>query len=349
MRNQYIDSKLFVVGDDWQSIYRFAGADVSVMTAFEEKVGYAAKVYLDKTFRFNQQLASISSYFIQQNPAQIKKEISSISSVEYPVLQIIGHNIEGEHAALAQAFKNIDELAEGEKSSVYVLGRNKYCHPKSLKKWQDLYPNYDISFNTVHKSKGLEADYVIIPQVNAGATGFPSLITDDPVLSMVLPDDEQYLHAEERRLFYVAITRAKQMVIALTNVDRPSTFILEIKKDDWYCGRFREEGDKIQRFRCPECMGLTIRAKDGQYGTWYACANYPLCHGKLEVCKLCFVGAIINKHGKAVCSHCLHEFIPCPDPACCGRMVERSGKNGKFLGCSNFGKTKCKRTMNYKL
>jgi len=345
MRSQHVSSKLFVVGDDWQSIYRFAGSDVSVMTDFEGKVGYAANIYLDRTFRFNQQLASISSHFIQQNESQIKKEITSVASAEDCVLQIIGHDWEGENAALEKALQQINVSVGGEKSKVFILGRNTYAKPNSLSVFKKAYPNFDISFTTVHRSKGLEADFVIIPQMNAHRMGFPSLITDDSVLSLVLPEDEMYLHAEERRLFYVALTRARKKVIILTNIETPSSFVMEIRDDDWYSGRFEESGIKIKRLNCPICKGLTIRSRQGKYGTWYQCSNSPMCKGELELCDVCSKGAITNTGGKAICSSCGNEFIPCPDRSCTGRMKERHGKNGAFLGCSNYSKTQCRRTM----
>ena len=84
-----------------------------------------------------------------------------------------------------------------------------------------------IEFLTVHKSKGLEADYTIILQCNKDTYGFPSLVSDDPVLNYVLTQSDQFPYGEERRLFYVAITRAKVKTYVLYDRNSPSVFVDE--------------------------------------------------------------------------------------------------------------------------
>ncbi len=87
-----------------------------------------------------------------------------------------------------------------------------------------------LEFLTVHKSKGLEADYVILLQCNKDTYGFPSMVSDDPSLNYVLTKSDQYPYGEERRLFYVAITRAKLKTIILYDLKFPSLFVDEFLK-----------------------------------------------------------------------------------------------------------------------
>lgn len=88
------------------------------------------------------------------------------------------------------------------------------------------FPELDIQSLTIHRSKGLEADHVVILRAASGRLGFPSEIVDDSLLDLVLPEPEQFEHAEERRLFYVALTRARQSVTILVDREAPSAFSL---------------------------------------------------------------------------------------------------------------------------
>ncbi len=123
-----------------------------------------------------------------------------------------------------------------------------------------------MSFLTAHKSKGLQADYVFIINNKDSRMGFPSKIQDAPILSLLLDNDEQYPHAEERRLFYVALTRAKKKAYILTVQGHESEFARELKNE------YRNEL-KNERFECPLCGGQLIK-KSGPYGAFLGCSNY---------------------------------------------------------------------------
>lgn len=73
-----------------------------------------------------------------------------------------------------------------------------------------------LQFLTAHSSKGLSADNVIIINAKDEIYGFPSKVDDDLVLDLVVPNDTSYNYAEERRLFYVALTRTKNRVFIVT-------------------------------------------------------------------------------------------------------------------------------------
>ena len=73
----------------------------------------------------------------------------------------------------------------------------------------------------------MEADYVIVLQCNKDVYGFPSQVSDDPVLDIVLTKSDKFPFGEERRLFYVAITRAKIRTIVMYDKRYPSVFVDE--------------------------------------------------------------------------------------------------------------------------
>ena len=132
----------------------------------------------------------------------------------------------------------------------------------SLYKRQDL----DITYMTAHGSKGLQADYVFILNNKNKGMGFPSKISDAPILQLLLDDSDNYPFSEERRLFYVAMTRAKKKAYFVTVKGDESAFINEIK------GSFGKEM-KSEQYRCPKCGGRLIR-KSGPYGDFFGCENY---------------------------------------------------------------------------
>ena len=139
--------------------------------------------------------------------------------------------------------------------------------------------NLDVRFNTMHGAKGKEADYVIL----AGMVrrGMPSTIEDDPLLQLAMPAGDTFADAEERRLFYVALTRTKRSVLLLTVEGQESPFLLELIRD----GHLTLEsgaGEEIPVVICPKCgVGRTVR-KNGRYGEFYSWSTYPECDGKLH-------------------------------------------------------------------
>ena len=100
----------------------------------------------------------------------------------------------------------------GEKSTVLLLGRYGHTCPKNMSELEARHPELDLTYMTVHGAKGLEADYVVVLGLRAGKYGFPAEIADDPLIDLVLPAAETLPHAEERRLFHVAMTRARRAV-----------------------------------------------------------------------------------------------------------------------------------------
>jgi len=232
LREQKPDTKLFCVGDDWQSIFRFAGSDISLMANFEESYGFTRKNKLIITNRFNNHMAAISNQFILKNPNQIEKQVKSEKNIAGDAVKIFRKNKNENAGRLLDnifEFLNQESLENKKMATVFLLGRYRHNIPREFAKFHQCYKNLTIEYLTVHASKGSEADYVIIMDVISGKYGFPAEITDDPLLEIVLSRSDSYPHAEERRLMYVAMTRARNKVFIITENGMESFFVLELE------------------------------------------------------------------------------------------------------------------------
>ena len=282
------NTKLFCVGDDWQSIYRFAGSDINFFTGFEDYFGYAETSYIETTYRFPPSLIKLSSNFILKNPSQIRKTLTSPKEDTGQAFELVYSSRTDSNQELKKQLSTLPA-----NSTVLLLGRyneditphldneltKKYNHHTrkteiGFKSRTDL----QIQFMTAHGSKGLQADFVFILNNEWGKYGFPSNISDDPVLNLVLQKEEDFPYAEERRLFYVAITRAKKKVYLLIDSKKKSAFIKEIEKD--YSIR---DPNVTLPGHCPRCKSGRLVYKQGPYGLFRGCSNYPSCRFTRQV------------------------------------------------------------------
>lgn len=280
----------FAVGDDWQSINRFAGADVSVMTGFRQWFGHGQVLKLEQTFRCPQALCDVSSAFVSKNPGQIAKRVHSATPAHGPVLQAFQVDSKDKLADAIDQF--VVKLAEGVrdgtippgrngKVSVYVLGRynadRQYVPMRQgrFNRW------VDVSFLTIHRSKGSEADYVILPEMISAPRrrSFPNTRTDDPVLALAMPEGDTFPLGEERRLFYVALTRARRTVAMFTAQGQCSTFLRELEEDGAVV-LTNTDGEAVEETPCPACKQGVLVVRTGPYGEFSACSNFPVCSYK---------------------------------------------------------------------
>ncbi len=326
---------LFCVGDDWQAIYRFTGSDVSLTKDFEAHFGKTATSILDKTFRFNNKIGEVASRFISENPSQIQKIIQSHTQIDVNAVSLIKTN--QSEIGLEAALKAINEKVS-KTASVLLLGRFSFNSPPNLNALKKQYTNLNIVFMTAHSSKGKEADYVIVLNLIKGKHGFPSEISTHPLLELLLPKVENYKHAEERRLFYVALTRARHHVYLITDANKASPFIKELVDNkypiitDAFIGKIFQ--DKIANIPCPTCKTGFLTPKDGPHSSFFGCSNYPICKHTQNACKWCGSGLEIKGEYRV----CANQSCDFKEPICpnCGGSL--SLKNGKFWGCSNYRK-----------
>ena len=351
------DAKIIAVGDDWQSIYAFSGSDISLSTKFEEKMGYAKLLKIVKTYRNSQEVIDIAGGFIQKNEAQISKELISPKSIVDPVIiytydgtrkKATDDNKSGANYAIAHAVEvALEQIIEFNKqegkpnsSSILLLGRFGFDGDRLEKsglfeyvergnKLKSVkYPFLNISFMTAHASKGLGYDNVIVVNGRNETYGFPSKIEDDPVLAFVIKGDRSIDYAEERRLFYVAMTRTKNRVFFIAPEQNPSEFLLEIKRDYRNVvlrGNWNEEepDNSLTRKTCPICgYPLQFRYKNAYGLRLFICTNEP------EVC-----GFMTNEYKAGKLS--IMKCDQCRD----GYLIVKPGKaSDYFLGCTNYNR-----------
>ena len=255
-----IGAKIMVVGDDWQSIYSFSGCDVNIFTKFDNFFDVCETRYIEKTYRNSQQLIDASSNFVMKNPDQTRKELKSSKSLKYPIKLVNFDNDFDEILKFELIIKNIINQSTFKNKKILILGRNnkdifnllknfnveneygkrkfeilgdedKLRRNKFVKIVYRESPDVNIEYRTVHQSKGLECDNVILINLKNWKAGFPNKMVDDPVLNFVKRNGDSFSYAEERRLFYVALTRTKNNVYLLTPYFKSSVFVQELKTD----------------------------------------------------------------------------------------------------------------------
>ncbi|SDX96470.1 UvrD-helicase domain-containing protein [Thermoactinomyces sp. DSM 45892] len=334
-------AKVLCVGDDWQSIYRFAGSDIQLFTQFGKFFGEHELLRIEKTYRNSQELINTAGDFVMKNPMQFKKDLTSPKNHTEPI-KVIGFNNQI-HEALKFAIEEIVS-SYGEETEIMLLGRNRFDikpvleEPDFKGKWNkktgicpvkyNKYPSLKMVFLTAHKSKGLEADNVILLNGKNDINGFPNKMVDDPILSWVLTDSDSYLYGEERRLFYVAVTRTKNITYVLAPEGKMSTFTKElIESYDAPYISLSKGKSILDNPRCPKCQTGYLQLREAKK-KFVGCANYPSCDYTLNQ-----IGVLEN---------------PKKCSSCGGFMVRKTGKYGDFLGCTNYSKDNhpsCANTM----
>lgn len=225
LRKQNSQTTLFAVGDDWQAIYRFSGAQLSLTTAFRQHFGEGDRCDLDTTYRFNSRIGEIANRFIQQNPHQLKKPLNSLTAGDRKAVTLL------DESQLDALLDKLSGFAKAEER-ILVLARYHHLKPASFEKAATRWPKLQLDFMTIHASKGQQADYVIVVGLHDGNDGFPAPARESIMEEALLPMVEDFPDAEERRLLYVALTRARHRVWLLFNKDAPSCFVDELKQLD---------------------------------------------------------------------------------------------------------------------
>ncbi len=344
IREQADGCEVTFVGDDWQSIYEFSGSDIGIMRRIAKPAKHRTRIDMGDTYRLPTVVAEASRAFVLRNPSQLSKEVRSLSPTA-DAGRIVTHwdTVASKPADnMRLVIERLGAAARDPEASLRVLARYRDQLPPegALKKWW-VGP---VSIGTVHASKGLEADYVIVTDLMADARGFPSTIQDDEVMRLVLPEREDFPHAEERRLFYVALTRARREVhlMAPQGIASPFAFELFDMKVGEHLGL-----DPQGTPTCPACdSGRLLRSV--RTGAQY-CSNVPLCDFFVPRCPICkapmrFDWDVANGY---VCQ--AHPGT-CP-PACLkcnwGVMVtrefvsRRTGLPAVMTSCHTWPRTRC--------
>ena len=376
-----IGAKIMVVGDDWQSIYSFSGCDVNIFTKFDNFFDVCETRYVEKTYRNSQQLIDASSNFVMKNPDQSRKELKSSKSLECPIKIVKFDNDFDEILKFELIIKNIINQSKFENKKILILGRNnkdifnllknfnvknedgkrkfeilgdedKLRRDKFVKIVYRYNPNVNIEYRTVHQSKGLECDNVILINLKNWRAGFPNKMVDDPVLNFVKMNGDSFSYAEERRLFYVALTRTKNNVYLLAPYFKSSVFIQELE-NDVNVELLNLENNKLETLKNIE--------KNGERYAIPTKLKCPVCKTGIVLLESFWNNGKLNRVLK--CSHnmappfnrCnwkggyygselkdLDDIKHCPN--CDGILIKRRRHSDghPFLGCTNFRKTGCR-------
>ena len=328
-------AKVVAVGDDWQSIFAFSGSEIGLFTRFLELMGSGVEMKITRTYRNSQELIDIAGGFVQKNNSQIQKQLIATKRLPNPViLTEFDDSHKPDYAMAEAAEKTIGLILNeyGEDTSILLVGRYNYDIYKLCRteRFTDLpgnhiksekYSKANITFMTAHSVKGLGFDNVILLNMYEGKFGFPCQLEDDPIMKLVRFEDTSIPFAEERRLFYVALTRTKNRVYILTPQKKPSRFLIELIED--YQIRHSEnlnmETVDLFRLRCPICDYPLKYEFNKNYGLGlYICTNEP------EICDF-----MTNSK-----TH-LHDIYKC-EKCADGYMVVKSKENEVFYGCTGY-------------
>ena len=376
-----IGAKIMVVGDDWQSIYSFSGCDVNIFTKFDNFFDVCETRYIEKTYRNSQQLIDASSNFVMKNPDQTRKELKSSKSLKYPIKLVNFDNDFDEILKFELIIKNIINQSTFKNKKILILGRNnkdifnllknfnveneygkrkfeilgdedKLRRNKFVKIVYRESPDVNIEYRTVHQSKGLECDNVILINLKNWKAGFPNKMVDDPVLNFVKRNGDFFSYAEERRLFYVALTRTKNNVYLLSPYFKSSVFVQELKTDA-NVELLELENNRLETLKNIE--------KNGERYVIPTKLKCPVCKTGVVLLESFWNKGKLNRVLK--CSHNMappfnrcnweggyygSELEDLDDieycPSCDGILIKRyrHSDGHPFLGCTNFRKTGCR-------
>ena len=223
------NSKFIGVGDDFQSIYRFSGCDLNIFLNFSSFFPQSKILKIENTYRNSQELINVCGKFVMRNTRQLKKNLLSKKHLSKPIVICYCNDFSSNFELLINNIKgNIMVLGRNNDDVSHILNENmsfvdgEFCYKKDN--------NINLNYLTVHRSKGLESDNVIVLNVVDDKLGFPNKLSDDKILRFVTCGKNKILYEEERRLFYVALTRTKNRVYLLTNKNKESIFIKELLK-----------------------------------------------------------------------------------------------------------------------
>ena len=332
------------VGDDWQAINEFAGSDPEIMIGLGNWEKKREQLFLSETFRMPQSLCEYSGEFVMQNSRQIPKElIAKGETANYgQALNFYWDTDPIAHVAnIGKVIEEIGKDAEDPNSELFIVAR----YNKSLPKLSDVDGLWagPVSIFTIHRAKGLEADHVIVLDVNSSGAGFPSLIQDDPLLDLVRSQDFSFPNASERRVFYVGISRARKATHVISSIKAPSTFALEMQKSE-SGEHIGFEESKISN--CPSCKSGWLIKKEKVRGL--SCTNWPVCKFKTPPCLICGEPTEMDVETPSIynCENHPKDGVKRCKKCDLGAYEVKTGRNGNFFGCHLWMSTGCRGSEN---
>ncbi|MBD3187443.1 AAA family ATPase [Candidatus Bathyarchaeota archaeon] len=373
--NPRSSTKLFCVGDDWQSIYQFSGSDVSFFVNFHDQFSNPTVTTMETNYRSTGCIVRMSNDLISRNKFQLQK-VANATKMDgiHPLLFILPRHTQQSFTLRREHyFKLLEILLENgvDPSEIMVLSRfNRDLHQLEIFCGAHGMPTESkhggIRFYSVHKAKGSEAAHVILMDVLSGMHGFPCEKQDSTVLDLAKRMKSPGFIEEERRLFYVGLTRSKQYLYIFTVDELESMFIDEIRPHviPRYIDRESRWNEELPRLivtymkgsritsspTCNECKKGYMVERSGKFGTFLGCSNYPDCRATMDPSRNNNKDILMNSTTRECKQNqrsrngtsTIAPRISCPR---CGHpLVPRKGRYGMFLGCKGY--PRCKFTFN---
>ncbi|MFX1346073.1 MAG: UvrD-helicase domain-containing protein [Promethearchaeota archaeon] len=358
--NENSNTKLFCVGDDWQSIYQFTGSDVRFFVNFKDYFPNPEITYLNSNYRSSQTIVGMSNELIAKNKNQIAKETHSTHEIGMqPIFIDFTSKFNYDNKIQYENIYNLiqilldggvvpSEIMVLSRFNLYLKGLEIYCGARGTPTESK---HGGVRFYSAHKSKGSESQHVILTDMTSGLYGFPCEIQDSSVMELAKRFESDGFIDEERRLFYVALTRCKKFLYIYSKEQSNSVFLNEINP---YLMRLRldstqrwDEGlsDYMKSFikgilpetpiSCPNCDSFLVK-RTGSKGKFLGCSRYPKCNYTQDLESL----SERYEDKKILTVNALPRFCEqCGNP-----LTIRKGPYGGFLGCTKY--PKCKYTFN---
>ena len=262
-------TQLFCVGDDWQSIYGFRGSNVNYIVEFEKHFDNAEIIKLNLNYRSTQNIVGASNEVIKHNKFKVDKDVQASKMSEHKIVVFSGNNLEENIQFCSEKVNELLKDGINNDEILFLYRRNKMFSP---------YFNFfkgegtRVQGKTIHASKGLEAKVVFIIGLTEGNGGFPDIWLEDRIFQIIKKANHDILMEEERRLFYVAITRAKDKLFLITEKGNESSFLKEIP-DVFTVRTVNQMKSVVEKIEtCNKCFSQLEKL-------WVVC---PYCGEKIE-------------------------------------------------------------------
>ena len=246
-------TRLFCVGDDWQSIYGFRGSNVDYTVNFTNHFKGAEVIKLTKNYRSMPTIVEAGNHVIANNQHKVDKTVLAHKEGETKIHLYAGKEESANVEYVADAIRQLYEQGY-QKEDLLILHRRSADYAPYYQYFKEA--GLEVPHSTIHGAKGLEARAVFILGLHDMPGGFPEVWSTDRIYQLIKPSNQKAMMEEERRLFYVAITRAKDELFLLSIKGSPSGFLEEIPAK--YISRSKKVAllKKEQVYQCIQCNTL---------------------------------------------------------------------------------------------
>ena len=198
---------------------------MNYIVEFEKHFEEAQTIKLNLNYRSTQNIVGASNEVIKHNKFKVDKDVQASKKSEHKIVVCSGNSQEENIQFCVDKVKELLKEGINNDEILFLYRRSKMFTPYFYR-FRD--EGIRVQGKTIHASKGLEAKIVFIIGLTEGNGGFPDIWLEDRIFQVVKKANHDVLLEEERRLFYVAITRAKDKLFLITEKGNESSFLKEI-------------------------------------------------------------------------------------------------------------------------